>query len=474
MRGWLLAGLLLWAGSAQGAVLKDRDCPYAEAPSTHIAACSRFFRDDEGTGIAFDIAVLTPIQEKSVGTVVYIPGGPGEAPVSEDGLFDDLLMPFSDRKIIVFNPRGTLGTLPRMECDFGALIWKDDFGGPKSQDVLESCIERFQRDGPDPAHFTSLEIAEDIDAMLGALGIVRAGVYGISYGTEAALHLLAQAPRWLDFAILDSVSVPGLSGIEDEIMARDRFLEALDIQCFEQKRCPAIARGTARTLSDWAARFDEEPLALYIRDNEKWTFTGADILDYLAQLGAYPDGLAIAKTTLRMLETSRLRAMGWMSADLSANTEFAEQSLPLMLQAYADTFDPSDFQTIAKPTRYARNSENAVRELEFQRLWRGTRQRENAFLDDDAQMVPVPVLVLSGRLDPFTPVEWAEALEVRFSGLERYVFPLLGHALSVGPVTVEGDETMTMQLRCAREAVYAFLDPTLIAGRDCRQYEAGE
>ncbi len=474
MRTLLLAGLLIWAGDANGATLEDQPCPYSDELSTHAVACSRFTRKDDGVTIAFDVAILTPKQRKSVGNVVYIPGGPGEAPVAEDGLFDALLTSFPNRTIILFNPRGTQGTKPRLQCDFGTLIWKDDFGGEKSQEVLRKCINRFKSDGPDPMRFTSLEVAKDVDALLPALGIVRAGLYGISYGTEASLHLLAQAPPWLDFVILDSVSVPGLSGIEDEIMARDRFLEALDTRCFKQRHCLDIVRGDAETLSDWAARFDKEPIALFMRNGEEWTLTGADTLDYLAQLGSYPDGLNLAQTTVQTLETSRLRAMGWMSSDLSANMEFAEENLPLMLQAYADTFDPRDFETVTMPTRYPRNGDNAKKELEFHRLWRADRPREDVFLDGDATKAPVPTLILSGGLDPFTPVEWAEALDTRFSGLKRYVFPLLGHAVSTGSVTLTDNDEIAVQLRCARKVVHAFLDPMLTKDQDCTGYKTGK
>ncbi len=465
---------LAWAGWAGATTLEDTPCPFTDDIATHRATCQRLTREDEGTRIAFDMAVLTPKHRKSMGTVVYIPGGPGEAPVSEDKAFGSLLVPLADLTIILFNPRGTQGTEPRLECDFGPLIWQDNFGNEASQEVLKGCIERFERDGPAPERFTSLEIAEDIDAMIEASGTVRAGLYGISYGTEAALHLIAQAPPWLDFAILDSVSVPGLSGVEDEIRARDRFLEALDIRCFEQEGCPALARDGATSLSGWAARFDAAPLTLYMQGGEEWTFDGAEMLDYLAQLGGYPHGLDLARTTIRMLETSRLRALGWMSADLSTNAEFMAHSLPLMLQAYADTFAPEDFGIAAKPTRYATDRESMVQSLMFQRLWRGTRPRERAFLDGESGETPVPVLVLSGGLDPFTPMEWAEALDARFSGLQRYIFPLLGHAVSLGPVAAKNDDAMTKQLRCAREAVQAFLDPTLTAGRDCTRYKAGE
>ena|GEM_PF-3262732 len=472
MRLALAALFVALSGEVGATSLDETPCPFADDLISHRAACSRFDREDDGTRIAFDIAILTPRARRSIGHVLYIPGGPGEAPVTEDGLYTDILLPFANRTIVLFNPRGTEGTAPRLECDFGAKIWDEDFGGEEERAVLNGCIERIARDGPDPARFTSLEIAEDIDALIRALGIQKAGLYGISYGTEAGLHLLAQELSWLEFVILDSVSVPGLSGVADEIVARDRFLAALNRMCFAQRECSPYARVVGDTLHDWAAEFDADPLPLHPVEGVDWTYDGTEMLDYLAQYGAYRDGLALAVSVIDMLATGRLGALAWMKADAVSNTEFTRDSLPLMLQAYADTFDPQDFETIQSPTRYARDIDIAADLLEFYRLWRGEQPREAMLLNGARQPVGVPALILSGGIDPFTPVEWAEALHARFTGLQHYIYPLLGHAVSIDAGGVNTRTPMGTQMHCASGSVRAFLDPTLKPDRPCEAYEA--
>jgi len=460
------------AAPVAAATLSPQPCPFAEESRSHRAVCSRFEREDGGTRIAFDVAVLTPTTRRSTGHVVYIPGGPGEAPVAEDGVFDDLLSPFSDRTVVLFNPRGTLNAEPRMTCDFGDLVWEEDFGGEEAQEILRGCLDRLHRDGPDPALFTSLKVAEDVDALVRALGIVRGGIYGISYGTEAGLHLLAQAPRWLGFAILDSVSVPGVSGMLDELAARDRFLAELDEACFRGKQCSALARDGAASLAEWVVQFDDAPLPLYLEKGAAWRLDGTEMLDYLSQLGAYPDGLDLAVALVELLQTGRLRAMRWISGEMTSNTEFAMTSLPLLLQAYSDTYEPDHVALLDWPTRYARDVEGAALQLESMRIWHGSQPREADFLQSTVTPAPAPVLVLSGGIDPFTPSEWAQALHARFSGLEHYIFPLLGHAVSVSPTLPVSDDDMTVQMRCARGVLHAFLNPTLRPDRACRTYRS--
>lgn len=457
---------------AGAATLAPKPCPFARKIASHRAACSRLERGEGGTRVAFDVAVLTPSTRRSTGHVVYIPGGPGEAPVSADGLFADLLAPFSDRTVILFNPRGTLGTEPRMTCDFGDLVWEETFGDARARAVLRACIDRLDREGPDRALFSSSGIAEDIDALIRALGVARAGLYGISYGTEAGLHLIARAPRWLGFAILDSVSVPGVSGMADEMAARDRFLAEIDRTCFTEERCSALVRDGAESLADWVGQFDETPLVLHLDRGGEWALDGAEMLDTLGQLAAYPDGLDLSLHLVALLQTGRLSATGWIRTDIAANTAFAARSLPLMLEAYSDTFEEGDAALLDRPTRYTRDRNSAAVQLAFQRLWHGARPREANFLDGAAQAVPVPVLVLSGGVDPFTPVEWARALHGRFTGLDHYIFPLLGHAVSIVPTLSVSDAEMTAQLRCAHGVMRAFLNPTLRPDAACRAYRS--
>ena len=473
---FLIAALLFWAGGAEAATLKDRPCPFASDPASFIASCHRLSREADGEQIEFDVAVLTPAQRKSFGHVIYVPGGPGEAPVSEDGLFDSLLEPFLDQTIVVFNPRGTEGTIPRMKCDFGGLIWKKSFGGKNSAKRLRKCIYRLTFDGPYPELFTSKKIAEDIEAMVGALGIAQAGLYAISYGTEASLHLLAQSPRWLKFAILDSVSLPGQSAVRDEMVARDRFLTALDDLCFMQDGCSIIARGDARNLTEWTAQFDETPLELLVAEDNLWDFDAVGIMDYLGRFGAYPNGLDIAGSMIEALETNRLSARGLMISDITLEKEFTADNIEVLLQAYADTYEFADIKTARKLSQYKRNRAAAVDQIRLLKIWRGGRPREAVFLEAKAHPdeLEIPVLVMSGGMDTSTPIEWALALDQRFTGIHHIIYPYLGHAVSAGPVEATTFPDLSIQLQCASSAIRAFIDPTVSLDEECKRYGAGE
>ena len=467
----LLAFALSCGGAAQAASLTPKPCPDKLQAETHRAACSRFASET----VAFDVAVFSPRAGKSKGHIVYIPGGPGEAPV-RDGPPEDLFTYLRGHTLVSFDPRGLAGSTPAMTCDLGDRVWNEDYPAEDAIAALRPCRERMLSEDIDPATITSQAIAGDISMLVQAMGIDRAGLFGISYGTEPALHLLAEAPEWLDFAVLDSVSVPGISGIEEERAARDRFLATLDRRCFAKGACSKLAQGGADDLTAWAAQFDDDPLEFSLSKGGDWSFDGTEMLDYLGTLGTYVDGLDIGIELIELLATSRLRALGWIRADLEGAIEFGEEALPLMLQAYSDTFAPEDFDTITLPSRYATDIEDARIQLELQRFWRGEAAREARFIAEDAvpETREARILILSGGIDPATPLEWAAALERRFAGMDRWVFPLLGHAVSLGNAGWVKNDDVAVQMRCANRVVRAFLDPTMTVTAPCKDYRAGE
>lgn len=459
--------------------MADIDCPFDTAPfkATHTADCARFAYRDGDTDIAFDIAILAPVAHATDRAILYIPGGPGDTPVSEYGPPPDLVTRFADRLFVTFNPRGTDGTEPRLACDLGPGIWNEDFTGQEARRIIHACRSDLPVTPQRPDLFSSRAIADDIDRFVRQMGLDRVGLFGVSYGTEAALHLAADAPDWLDFAILDSLSLPGLSGFEDELRARDRFLSALDETCFEDGACIDLVRGGGASLASWAAAFDETPLTFTLGpDDAPWSLDGAEMLDYLAGLGSYPDGLDIASALIGLLETNRLSALAWIRLDLTDTVEFAAESTPLSLQAYSDTYTMADREAVETPTVYATDRDGLSTLLDFYEIWSEGQPREAHFLATgrDAAPSPVPVLVLSGGLDSATPAEWANGLENRFTGLTRYIFPHLGHAVSFGTAAGMTNLDIRHEMLCAADAITAFTDQTASLPDDCTPYRVGD
>jgi len=176
--------------------LTEIDCPYAarDVPKDVTATCSRMTWREEKIDFKTTVAVLTPDEGTRDVPIIYIPGGPGDAPVNEGGDVASILALFPDRTLITLNPRGVQGSDPKPSCEFAPDFWDEDLSPEREAEIVSECRDDVTLD---LVKFDAPYLAQDISRMVDALEIKKAAVFSISYGTESALHLLASEAAWL-------------------------------------------------------------------------------------------------------------------------------------------------------------------------------------------------------------------------------------------------------------------------------------
>lgn len=472
--GALTLGGEAWAQAGPD-TLRMTECPFVDGdvPASHLAKCYRLTRANAPMDVTFDIAVITRIKpQPKAGAVIYIPGGPGDAPVAAVPVPETMLAAFPDHAVVMFNPRGTPGTDPVPACDFGPSLWDEEFSGEPALEQVRECRDLIE-ETLDPSAFDARRIADDIEAMVAALKLRKAGVYGVSYGTEPALYLLDNAPDWLDFAILDSVSLPGVAGTATERMARDRFLARIDGDCFAEQDCGALVTGSYDDLSGWAEQFDAAPLSFTLGpDGAVWQLDGPEMLDYIASLSAYPMGLEYARDLIAALESNRLGAIGWIREDIAQSIEFAADSLVLSMEAYGDSVTEADEAALAEETAYRSDIEEGRALYAIYRAWNRTGRIETPFTQRPLPdpMREVPILAMSGGLDAVTPLEWAAELSGRYPALVHYIYPHLGHAVSFADPAEANTQPLRTELACAQQTLRRFIETSKTKGSDCERF----
>lgn len=456
----LLIGLATPTFADDARDLTPVDCPYAEGdiPEHYSAKCHRMAWADSGTDYSTTVAVLTPAAEDRLETpVIYSPGGPGDAPVNENADIVSILALLPDRVMITLNPRGVKGAAPRPQCEFDPDFWREELTSEREDEITRDCREavtlRMDRlDAP--------VLAQDIDAMVRALEIERAGIFGISYGTESVLHLLVEQPEWLAFAILDSVSLPGKIGTVDRLRARDRFLGIIDRLCFEERQCPDSLVDGYDDLLGWTAQFDEKPVKVELGPkDEPWLLDGQDMLDFLASMSSYPDGAGYGPVFIEVFEESPAETAEWVDTELESSINYALENFALLYGAFSDSAERNNPIRLDKPLRYPVDLEEQQDMLRLLNIWNREGRTEEAFIDSDSavEQLDMPVLVVSGGADSLTPLKWAFALDRRFTGFTHFVFPDLGHAVAFGTDADVNDEEVARQLNCGPAVVSAFL-----------------
>ena len=455
----VIAGVIIGT-QAHAASLDDVACPYGDGavPAGYAAACYSMGWSGQRTLYRTTIAVFTPeAATPAAEPVIYIPGGPGDAPVTDGGDMGAIIALFPGRQVITLNPRGTEGTRPRPYCDFEPDFWEENLPFARETAIVEQCRDEISRDLP---RFDSPYLARDISRLVKRLGIERAGIFGVSYGTESALHLLADAPPWLTFAVLDSVSLPGALGAAERLAARDRFLGIIDELCFTQSQCPPAVTDRFNSILAWTAQFDTNPLEITVGPDETaWSLDAQDMLDFLASLSSYPDGAGYGPVFIEAFEDSRDGTGEWIASELERNVEYALENFVLLYGAFSDSAERNLPSPQAGSTRYPFDNQDYDEFTQLFQIWNAGGRTEERFIGPASQAtrVGIPVLVVSGEADTATPIDWALELDRRFTGLTHFVFPYLGHAVAFGSADDVRDAEVTRQLECGPAVVTAFV-----------------
>jgi pimeloyl-ACP methyl ester carboxylesterase len=163
-------------------------------------------------GDTIEVAIARRPAARSMGTLFFMPGGPGDSGVNaviEGNAVPPELAARYD--LVSFDPRGTNRSNP-VVCDADLVADPPDAnpeGGATFASVVSysralgaSCREHT---GSLVDHVDSVSVARDIDAIRAALGERRLSLYGRSYGTLAGQMYAELFPSRVRALVLDSV-----------------------------------------------------------------------------------------------------------------------------------------------------------------------------------------------------------------------------------------------------------------------------
>jgi len=154
-----------------------------------------------GRQIGLHIVVLPAVSRSPApNPLFFLTGGPGQAATES---FLSLQAAFQDinreRDIVLVDQRGTGQSHP-LRCEFPEETDFDE--NTDIQPFLEDCLSELDAD---PALYTTSIAMQDLDQVREALGYETINLYGVSYGTRAALTYLRLYPERVRTMILDGV-----------------------------------------------------------------------------------------------------------------------------------------------------------------------------------------------------------------------------------------------------------------------------
>ncbi|MEZ4297198.1 MAG: alpha/beta fold hydrolase [Polyangiaceae bacterium] len=462
MKGTTLGGLALaaaltlpHAGCSSGApgpsaAVSLTPCTVPGLRSPARCGAVRVFEDRaKGAGRTLDLSVVVvPALAASPkpDPIFFLAGGPGQAassiiPISVG--FADRLR--ESRDLVFVDQRGT-GLSGALFCE----VPPDDAPLHERFDSTFdlAAIERCRDDQhADLRLYGTAAATGDLDDVRKALGYETINLWGTSYGTRVALAYLRAHGSHARSAVLDSVAPMSLYLPLSTAKDASAALERLFADCAQDPACKAAFPALRERALAFIDHLDSKPLYATVRH----PVTGARE-ELLLTRDAFLSGV---RGVLYSPELSQLLPLAIDSAVRGDLGPFVALSLELessLSRSFATGmflsvvctedvpfFTPRDVESAARDTLFGPAS--AMEILRACAVW--PRGEVPAGFRDPVES-SVPVLLLSGALDPVTPPAWAEEAK---KGLHRSASVVLTGAAHTAATTA-----------CARRIAGSFIE----------------
>ena len=378
-----------------------------------------------GRQINLHLAVIPAVSRNPApDPLFFLTGGPGQAATES---FLSLQAAFRDinreRDIVLVDQRGAGQSNP-LRCDFpDETIFDDD---ADVQPLLEDCLAGLDAD---PRLYTTSIAMQDLDQIREALGYEQINLYGVSYGTRAALTYIKMYPDRVRVVILDGVVPQQLSLGLDVAADAQRALELIFARCKMDKPC-------TENFPDLSTRFDEilsaletEPVLVRVAH----PITGEPIeFDFTHEMFAVvmrfysysPETVALMPLLISTAEEDYSRLASQYLILTGDLTESISNGMGYSVQCAEDLpFFTSEEATLAGEGTYLGDMISVGLRAICETWPRGDVPAD---FKDPVQS-DLPVLLLSGEHDPVTPPVYAELAAETLPNSLHLIAPGQGH-----------------------------------------------
>ncbi len=380
--------------------------------------------------------------------LLYLAGGPGgSGNLQQEGIqhwlawFDRANI---ERDLVLIDRRGTGGSKPLQRCkqywSFSREILSRNMSLEEELQqggaVLKECLAGGQKSKFNSDHYGSDISAADMYALMQALDYSRWNIYGVSYGTRLALHLLkgAEADK-IDSVILDSLYPAGQGSLDEWPALLHEATQALYAGCDQFVDCGGSAPHLENQLLLALGKLKQQPLKfslpswhgeapfnIVLNDHRFLSMIFSSLYDRttLMKIPAAIQGVLTGnRKSIKALLTPFINyAFDPEFNPLVFFTLECRESPPSSLESYASE--------VAKYPTFAAYTVDLAK-YDICPQINLTPAEPLAQLDPNA--LKHPVLLLAGALDPITPAKWAQQMAARQASVTLAVFPEVGHSV---------------------------------------------
>ena len=411
----------------------------------------------EGEHIELFVAVVEAlVEEPALDPFVVITGGPGDAStrffVQSQGAFERILR---QRDVLLVDQRGSGRSAP-LHCDNITELGRGQVAGMDVDDIVRLMLDCVKTLNHDPRFFTTSLAVQDLDRVREALGYQRLNLYGSSYGTRVAQHYLRRFPRHVRSVVLDGVVPPTVALGPEIALDSQAALEALFNRCREDAACHAAYPDLAAHFNAVHHRLRSEPIEVAFDDPRSGEST-TTLLDHMAMAKVIHHLLYSPQTSSLLpplVETAYRGDYRKLAAQTHAIVETFEE-LAIGLHYAVQCAEDEPFWGDVDMNAQARTFLGSTVVEVVQGV---CADWPSGVADDDLKQPvasDVPVLLVSGELDPVTPPRYATLAAERLGNALTLVGAGQGHGmLAVACVQrlmadfVDGADLQALDISC--------------------------
>ena len=419
----ILAALVFGASASSYAQQGLTDQPKLKLEPCEIPAlketgrCGKYevYEDREaksGRKIALNILVLPALgANPKPDPVFYFEGGPGGSAVAaaKSPAFRDLFKRWrAERDVVFVDQRGTGESNP-LRCD---LADPDDMQGYFSTDNsinrlgrVTECRDKLSKVANLALYTTSIAM-DDLDEVRHAMGYDKINVFGGSYGTRAALVYLRQHGDRVRSAVLDGVAptnfklpLPFSKGVQNG-------LERVFSDCAAEPACHKAFPDVKGDLEKALARLDKGPVTTTAfntvkKQRQQVAMTRGSFIDLVRLMLYDPQSITLLPLVLHQAaqgEFGGVATIGFIAEHQIAGIIAGGMSLSVICAEDTPFISESDIKQATDGTYYGDWRARAI----IAACKEGPRGKIPANYSEPVKS-DVPVLMISGDVDPVTP-----------------------------------------------------------------------
>ena len=360
----------------------------------------------DGRKISLFVAVLPAnTLHPRADPLFILAGGPGQA-ASFLGPFAAALTGVrKDRDIVLVDQRGTGRSSPLVCAAFKpdhslkAALEFDPL--PKAS----ACAQELAANGVDAAQYTTAAWVADLDAVRAALGYDRINLWGGSYGTRAAQEYLRRYPQRVRSVVLDGVASPAMRSTLDVWPSREVVLAAILDACAQSPACATAHPDLKTTLDELRDRLGADGRDVMLVDPrtgdlQSMRLTFEHVIGALQPFTYAPELAALLPEVIARAGAGDFGPL--YAGAMLVTSDLDEQSNTALHYSVtcAEDVPRVTAADAASALSTLRTKTLAERALSVCTVWpRGVAPADAT----TPVKSDVPVLILSGGLDPVTP-----------------------------------------------------------------------